>query len=138
LRENHYLVRRALILLSDGRDTTSLNKAAAAINRAHRALVTVYAIGIGDDFRFTGVDREALDTLCQETGGRAYYPRNPDELRWAFREIAEDLTGQYVVGYYPTNTAKDGSFRKVRLEIPGRKDLTVRYRSGYYAGTENR
>jgi VWFA-related protein len=137
-RGHHFVDRRALLLLTDGRDTASLRTAAATIARAHRALIHIYAIGIGDGFRFAGVDRAALDQLCQETGGRAYYPRNPDELRWAFREIAEELTTQYVVGFYSTNAIKDGSFRKIRLDIPGRKDLTVRYRSGYYARTENR
>jgi Ca-activated chloride channel family protein len=138
LRENHFAVRRALILLTDGRDTTSLRPATDAMARAHRAFVTIYAIGIGDRFRFSGVDRAALDAVCRETGARAYYPRDADELRWAFREIAEELTSQYIVGFYPADTAKDGSFRKIRLEIPGRKDLTVRYRTGYFAKTEDR
>ncbi|MBI3949286.1 MAG: VWA domain-containing protein [Acidobacteria bacterium] len=133
LKQNHLIPRRALIVLTDGRDTTSLRAPAATTDRAHRALVTIYAIGIGDDFRFSGVNQAALGGLCRETGGRDYYPRDPHELRWAFKEIAEELTSQYVAGFYPSETIRDGSFREIRLEIPGRKDLTIRYRRGYFA-----
>lgn len=125
--------RRTIILLSDGEDTTSYYRLSDAIDRALRSEVTVYAIGIGDRFRF-GLDKKTLRKLTEETGGRAYFPKNPDELMRAFRQIEDELRSQYLVAYYPSNPKQDGTFRSIEIRIPTRKDLRLRYRRGYYAG----
>ncbi len=124
--------RHTIIVLTDGEDTTSRYKLSDAIDRAWRSEVTVYSIGIGDRFRF-GVDEGTLKKLSQETGGRAYFPKNPEQLEAAFREIEDELRSQYVLAYYPSNPAQDGSFRKIEVRTPTRKDLRIRHRLGYYA-----
>jgi len=124
-------IRRALIVITDGHDTSSERTLAEAIERAHRAGVLVYAIGLSDSFRFADVNARVLDELTQATGGRAFYPRSEDDLRRAFSHIAEDLTSQYLVAYYPTNSARDGRFRALQVKILGHDNWTVAHRAGY-------
>lgn len=124
--------RHTIILLSDGEDTTSRYKIGDAIDRALRSEVTIYSIGIGDRFRF-GVNEGVLKKLSQDTGGRAYFPDNPEQLETAFRQIEDELRSQYLVAYYPSNATQDGTFRKIEVRIPNRKDLRMRHRLGYYA-----
>src|SRR5207302_3925154 len=81
------VTRRALILLTDGVDNASSRKLDEAIDRAWRAGVIVYSIGIGDRFRFEGVREDVLRRLGDETGGRAYFPRSTDDLLDDFHQI---------------------------------------------------
>lgn len=130
--------RKALILVSDGMDVGSTVKEQEAIEAAHRAEVMIYVIGIADpDFyaRVMGVPYTGsgvLKTLAEETGGRAIFPSNLEELPKAFDEIAAELRSQYSLGYTPTNRAHDGSFRKVEVKVK-RSGLRVQARRGYYA-----
>ncbi|MBI3951504.1 MAG: VWA domain-containing protein [Acidobacteria bacterium] len=124
--------RHTIILLTDGEDTTSRYKLSDAIERAWRSEVTIYSIGIGDRLR-SGINEGVLKKLSQETGGRAYFPDNSDQLDAAFRQIEDELRSQYLVAYYPSNAAQDGSFRKIEIRIPNRKDLRIRHRLGYYS-----
>jgi VWFA-related protein len=127
--------RRVVILLTDGEDTTSVYNSAAAIERAWRAEVIIYAIGIGDR-NYNPVATGPLDKLAKETGGRIFVPDNLNELDRAFAEIENDLRQQYVISYEPSNTALDGTFRKIEVRVvpnENRKDLRVRHRRGYYA-----
>ena len=130
------VVRRAMILLTDGVDNASSRKIDEAIDRAWRAGVVIYAIGIGDRFRFEGVREDILRRLSEETGGRAYFPRGADELLDDFRQIEGELRSQYLVAYSPTNAAKDGRFRRIEVRLTGRPDVRVIHRRGYYAATE--
>src|SRR5947199_1610611 len=100
------ITRRAVILLTDGVDNASSRKLEEAIDRAWRAGVVLYAIGIGDRFRFEGVREDILRRLSEVTGGRAYFPRGPDELLDNFRQIESELRSQYLLAYSPTNGAK--------------------------------
>ncbi|HQR39783.1 MAG TPA: VWA domain-containing protein [Blastocatellia bacterium] len=126
--------RRVIILVTDGEDTTSSYNSAAAIERAWRSEVIIYCIGIGDP-RLQSVNGSALDKLSKETGGRSFEPRSFEDLDKAFAEIENDLRQQYIVSYTPSNTARDGTFRKIEIRLAGeaRKDLKVRFRRGYYA-----
>ncbi len=123
-----------VILLTDGEDTTSLYNKEAAIERAWRSEVIVYGIGIGDP-SIQPVNTGVLDKLSKETGGRTFEPRSNETLDKAFEEIQNDLRQQYVVSYAPSNTTRDGSFRKIAVSIAGErgKDLKLRFRRGYYA-----
>lgn len=123
--------RHTIIVFTDGEDTTSHYRLSDAIDRAWRSEVTIYAIGIGDRFRF-GINEGVLKKLSQETGGRAYFPKNPDDLAQAFRQIEDELRSQYLVAYYTSNPAPDGTFRRIEIRLPGRKDLRIRHRPGYY------
>ena len=130
------VTRRAIILLTDGVDNASSRKLDEVIDRAWRAGVVVYAIGIGDRFRFEGVREDILRRLSEETGGRAYFPHGPDDLLEDFRQIENELRSQYVVAYSPTNTARDGRFRRIEVRVNSRPDARVIHRRGYYAATE--
>jgi VWFA-related protein len=127
--------RRVIILLTDGIDTTSNLKLKDAIERTWRNEIIVYAIGIGDP-GFGGIDKGSLKRITSETGGRAFFPKDEEDLDQAFAQIDEDLRSQYIVAYQTTNEAQDGSFRTIQVKAKNRKDLTVRHRRGYFAPTQ--
>jgi Ca-activated chloride channel homolog len=128
--------RRAIILLTDGENTSGLLTRNAAIDRALAAETVIYAIGIGDS-RYGPVDRNALETVTERTGGRAFFPKKGSDLSAAFKEIEDELRSQYLLAYSSTNKNRDGAFRKTSIEILDpylRKDqLKLRYRPGYFA-----
>ena len=129
--------RRAIILLTDGDDTSSRLKIDEAIERAQKADALIYAIGIGDRYTF-GVDEGALRKIAEKTGGRAYFPRHERDLNDAFMQIQRDLREQYLVAYSPSNKARDGSYRKIEIQVVNpelRQTLKLNYRSGYFAKT---
>jgi Ca-activated chloride channel homolog len=130
------VTRRAIILLTDGVDNASSRKLEEAIDRAWRSGVVIYAIGIGDRFRFEGVREDVLRRMSDETGGRAYFPHGPDDLLRDFRQIESELRSQYLVAYAPTNTTHDGRFRRIEVRINSRADARIIHRRGYYAATE--
>ena len=131
------VTRRAIILLTDGVDNASSRKLDEAIDRAWRSGAVIYAIGIGDRFRFEGVREDVLRQMSEATGGRAYFPHGPDDLMEDFRQIENELRSQYLVAYSPTNTARDGSFRRIEVQVAGRNDVRVVHRRGYYAPMED-
>jgi Ca-activated chloride channel family protein len=129
--------RRAIILLTDGEDTISQVKMHDAILRAQKADALIYTIGIGDSYNF-GVNEGALRKIAEQTGGRAYFPHSERELREAFAQIQRDLREQYLVAYSPSNKARDGSYRRIQIEVANpdlRKQLKLNYRAGYFAKT---
>ena len=130
--------RRAIILLTDGDDTSSRMKIHEAIERAQKADALVYAIGIGDRYTFN-VDEGQLRKIAEKTGGRAYFPRHERDLRDAFVQIQRDLREQYLVAYSPSNKNRDGSYRKIEIQLVNpdlkQQNLKLNYRSGYFAKT---
>ena len=130
--------RRAIILLTDGDDTSSRMKMSEAIERAQKADALIYAIGIGDRYTFN-VNEGALRKVAEQTGGRAYFPKHERDLNDAFVQIQRDLREQYLVAYSPTNKARDGSYRKIEIQVVNpelkQQNLKLNYRSGYFAKT---
>jgi VWFA-related protein len=137
--------RRAIVLLSDGRDQAlqenepgSLHLFEEALERAHRADVAVYSIGLGRhletelDLRRARSLKDILETLARETGGRSYFPERPGQLSEVYRQIAGDLKQQYALAYTSTNSVRDGRWRAIRVAVAD-KSLTVEARAGYYA-----
>lgn len=128
--------RRAIILLTDGRDTSSRLARSEAIDQAIGSETVVYAIGIGDK-KYDGVDRGPLNNIAERTGGRAFFPKKEDDLKVAFAEIDQELRSQYLVAYTSTNKSHDGAYRKMTLEITNpemrKEQLKLRYRPGYFA-----
>src|SRR5256714_508010 len=128
--------RRAIILLTDGEDTISQVHMQDAISRALKADALIYAIGIGDRYEF-GIDEGALKKVTESTGGRAYFPRNEHELNDAFVQIQRDLRERYLIAYSSKNKARDGSYRRVEIEIVSpevrKENLKLNYRDGYFA-----
>ena len=128
--------RRAIILLTDGYDTTSRLSSKEAVNRALGAETVIYAIGIGDS-KIQGVDRGSLRSIAERTGGRAFFPDKKFDLNAAFAEIEQELRTQYLVAYSSTNKKRDGAYRKVTIEITNptlrQQKLDLRHRPGYFA-----
>lgn len=131
--------RRAVILLTDGINTSGKYKFDDAVRQAIKADAVIYSIGIGDDF-YGGVDDGILKKLSERTGGRAFFPRNEDDLRKAFDQIQIELRSQYLIAYSPSNTKRDGSYRTVKVEIVNpelkKQEFTLRHRQGYFAKNE--
>lgn len=128
--------RRAIVLLTDGIDTSSQLNRSDAINQALKSEVIVFSIGIGDDFDFQGVDEGALRKLSERTGGRAYFPRSEADLQIAFKEIERELREQYLIAYSPKNKSRDNRFREVKIEVANpelrKQNLKLAYRPGYF------
>ncbi|MFN2576919.1 MAG: VWA domain-containing protein [Pyrinomonadaceae bacterium] len=128
--------RRAIILLTDGQDTSSRISRATAIDMAIEAETVVYAIGIGDK-KYEGVNKKVLADITEKTGGRAFYPKKSSDLVTAFQEIEQELRSQYLIAYSSTNKQHDGRFRSMKIEIANpilaKEKLTLRYRPGYFA-----
>jgi VWFA-related protein len=133
---SHEVGRKAMILLTDGEDEGSRLKIKDAIEAAQKADAICYVLLIADRgfYGFGGYSGDIeMKKLTQETGGRVITVGNKiEKLREAFDQISQELRSQYNMGYVPTNTARDGSFRKVEIR-PKQSDYKVQARSGYYA-----
>jgi VWFA-related protein len=129
--------RRAIILLTDGEDTSSTTKMQEAIDTAIKANTVIYAIGIGDRKEY-GIKEGTLRKVAERTGGRAFFPRDEADLRASFAQIQLELRSQYLLAYSPSNKTRDGSYRQINLEIVNpelrKQKLRLLYRQGYYAG----
>jgi len=136
LRNNTRVERKVLLVITDGRDNASQETLQGATLRLQRENgPTLYAIGLlGDELQPS--DTGALQSLAKVTGGVAFFPKRLDEVDEIARTVAHDVHSQYTIGYKPTNRSKDGGYRaiEVRAQASGYHKLTVRTRSGYYAG----
>jgi Ca-activated chloride channel family protein len=118
--------RRALLLLSDGKDEGSRFTFDEALEFARRAGVTVYPIGLGEE-----VDKRKLSRIAEETGGRAFFPKTAGDLAAIYAAIEEELRSQYLIAYQSTTTRTDPGFRTVDLKL-GRSGLEAKTMRGYY------
>jgi len=98
----------------------------------------VYAIGILGDEEHPKRAKRALEIITQRTGGIAFFPKTLDEVDEISRTVARDIRNQYTIGYKPTNPRGNGGFRQIRVEAKakGHSKMTVRTKSGYYAGMQ--
>jgi VWFA-related protein len=132
--------RRAIVLLTDGDDTSSMLKLDEAVQEALKTDTLVFAIGIGDSFGYRGVDEGSLRKITERTGGRAYFPRSEEDLRNAFAQIQRELREQFLVAYSPTNKRRDGSYRKLQIEVVNpelrKQNIKLNYRQGYFAKSD--
>lgn len=128
--------RRAIVVLSDGEDTSSLLPFEEVLELAKRAETAIYTIGIRSrDPGATRGFREAefvLKQLAHETGGRAFFPLSVEELPAIYTLIASELSSQYTVGYTSKNARRDGSWRRVVVRL-ARPNTIARTKQGYYA-----
>ncbi|HSK72704.1 MAG TPA: VWA domain-containing protein [Pyrinomonadaceae bacterium] len=127
--------RRAIIVLSDGVDTKSRRSADKALRAALDAQATIYTVdmsSIDTGGRERMQNQGILRKLAEKSGGRFVATPGGLELRNAFKNIVEELGTQYTLGYQPTNTAKDGKWRKIELKV-SRPEINVRTREGYQA-----
>lgn len=124
--------RRALILLSDGDDNQSRHTREEAIEAALHAEVIIYVISTN----VTGSDKrgdKVLMRYAEATGGRVFFPLRIEEVANAFNEIQDELRSQYVLAYKPQNFDQDGRYRAISLDAPGRQNVKIRVKKGYYA-----
>ena len=121
--------QKALVVITDGMDTSSKFSFDQALEYARRAAVPIYGIGIG--IRQTEVDvRYKFGKFCQETGGNVYYIENASDLGRIYRDIENELRSQYVLGFYPPDGARPGSkWHAVSVQVSEGKAKTIR---GYY------
>jgi VWFA-related protein len=130
--------RKAIILVSDGEDFGSKVSLEQALEATHLSDTIIYAIGVADPERYLqGLGRPyqgkgILEKLAKESGGRAIFLSDPEELQEAFDQLASELRSQYYLGYTPTNRTRDGRFRKLEVRVKT-KGLRVQARRGYYA-----
>lgn len=130
--------KRAMVVLSDGADTTSLLSDDQVLDAARRAEVTVYAVGLriadagATPAPETSRARYFLTTLAGETGGEPFFPRSLAELDGVYDRIARELSMQYSLGYVSSNGERDGKWRRVVVHA-GRGGVVIRHRAGYYA-----
>ncbi|HEY8228337.1 MAG TPA: VWA domain-containing protein [Pyrinomonadaceae bacterium] len=128
--------RRAIILLTDGHDTTSRITRTEAVESVIGAESVIYAIGIGDS-KEDGVNHGTLKDIAERTGGRAFFPKKEEDLNIAFAEIEQELRTQYLLAYSSSNKNRDGSYRKISVEITNpdllKEKVQLRHRPGYYA-----
>jgi Ca-activated chloride channel homolog len=134
--------KKVLLVVTDGVDNASRRTLDNAVQEAQRSDAVIYAIGLfsDDDLRHNRREmkkaRRALIALSTATGGLAFFPENVDDTEAICAQIARDIREQYTLAYYPTNSAQDGTFRTVQVEVippRGMGKLTVRTRTGYYA-----
>jgi VWFA-related protein len=134
--------KKVLLVVTDGVDNASRRTLANAVQEAQRSDALIYAVGIfsDDDIKHNRGDmkkaRRALTELATSTGGLAFFPENVADTEAICTQIARDIRNQYTVAYYPTNAARDGSYRTVQVSLVpqrGLGKLQVRTRTGYYA-----
>lgn len=132
--------RQAIVVLSDGEDTSSLLPFEEVLDLAKRSETAIYAIGLRSAESSSSASkgfREAefvLRQLAQETGGRAFFPSQIGDLNGIYGQIAEELSSQYTVGYTSKNPKRDGAWRRVVVRV-GRAGVTARTKQGYFAPT---
>ena len=126
-----------MILLTDGEDEGSQLRIKDAIEAAQKSDTIVYVLLCADRgfYGMMGYSGDSeMKKLTSETGGRVIEVGNKqDKLRDAFTQISNELRSQYNIGYTPTNTVKDGSFRKIEIQVKSNKDYKIQSRNGYYA-----
>ena len=133
--------KRVLLVITDGDDDASRKSFEYTVKAAQNSNALVYAVGVFSDYdqshdkRMVRRSKKILTELAEATGGAAFFPDNLDDVAPVCAQIARDIRNQYTLGYYPTDTAKDGTYRLVRVEVNdrGRGKLVVRTRTGYYA-----
>ena len=142
------VVRRVMILISDGDDNLSNHTRSEAIEMAQRSSVVIYTISTSTQWiqlSQTDPDKAAnrkthltegdkiLQDLAEETGGRAFFPYHVDDLDQSFQDIGDELRNQYSIAYIPTNSQLNGKYHRIRIEVPDHKGYQVRARRGYFA-----
>ena len=135
--------RQAIVVLSDGEDTSSLLPFEEVLDLAKRSETAIYSIGLRapeGPGTITKGFKEAefvLRQFSQETGGRAFFPAQLADLAGVYGQISDELSSQYTVGYNPRNPKRDGSWRRIVVRV-AKPSLTARTKLGYFAPTTPR
>lgn len=135
--------KKVLVVITDGEDNSSRLKFRQLIERVEERNALIYTVGMFESMERSwlglrdGYRRGELEKLAEVTGARAHFPTNIEQCRESMREIAREVSHQYSLGYYPSNLARDGQWRKIKVTVirQGEKDAkyVARTRTGYYA-----
>ncbi len=138
--------KKALVVITDGEDRDSYYKLDEMVAKVQESDVQVYCIGLLDDVPDKGLfghfsktepekAHDALQRVADETGAKAFFPKEIREVNTIVSQIAYELRNQYSISYFSSNQARDGTWRrlKVALDAPGSNTMKVRYRPGYFA-----
>jgi len=132
--------KKVLIVITDGVDNASISRFDTVLREAQQSEAGIYLIALpcSDAKRDCRKAKREARKLADTSGGLAFFPTTIEQVDNLGRQIAHDIRNQYVIAYYPSNKARDGSFRNVRVEIvnppKGHGKLTVRHRMGYFSG----
>jgi VWFA-related protein len=131
--------RHVIIVISDGDDNSSERSIEDTIEMAQKSDTVIYAVGTNPTELF-GSNRDRgnrfLKRLTEETGGRLFLPVKLEDLTQSFLQISEELRSQYTLGYFSSNTKRDGTYRRIKITTTN-KLFRVRARDGYYASRAN-
>jgi VWFA-related protein len=135
----HEVGRKVMVLITDGGDQgskVSWQKATEAAQKTDSVIYSVYYVDPGfyyrGGFSMGGGDKGVLKKMSDETGGHVYEVDRRHTLNNVFDELQQEMRSQYAIGYQPTNSGKDGSYRKIEIKMKD-KDLKIQARKGYYA-----
>lgn len=138
-RSSEDIRRQAIVVLSDGEDTSSLVSFDEVLELAKRSETAIYSIGLRSRSpeRVRGAFNESdfvLRQLAQETGGKAFFARAASELSGIYEQISDELSSQYMVGYSSKNPKRDGAWRRIVVRVQ-ESGATARTKQGYYGPT---
>jgi VWFA-related protein len=137
--------KKAVVVITDGEDRDSYYKLDELLAKVQESDVQVFSVGLLDEVPDKGFfghwsktapekAHDALVKISEETGGKAYFPNKLTDIHTIVAEIANDLRNQYSLAYLSSNAARDGSFRRVKIELNSQgSNVSARYRRGYYA-----
>ncbi len=136
-RASHQRGRTILVVFTDGGDTSSALRFDEAVTAVRISDVTIYTIGFLRGRSRSGVldERVRLSEIAEQSGGDAFFPASLKQIEEAYATILAQLRAQYTLGYHPTNTAADGTWRKVDVRVlrEGVEGKRIQAREGYFA-----
>jgi VWFA-related protein len=132
--------KKVLLIVTDGEDNTSRNSLEKTLREIQKTPTVIYTIGLlGQENKKSAKNaKRALTEIAQASGGLSFFPENVDDVHAICEQVAHDIRHQYTLAYYPSNGAKDGTFRTVHVDVippRGHGKLVARTRNGYYAPT---
>jgi VWFA-related protein len=135
--------KKVLLIVTDGEDNTSRNSLEKTLREIQKTSTVIYTIGLlgQENKRSAKTAKKALTEIAQASGGLAFFPENVDDVHAICEQVAHDIRHQYTLAYYPSNGAKDGTYRAVRVDVippRGHGKLVARTRNGYYAPAASR
>jgi VWFA-related protein len=130
--------KKVLVVLSDGGDNASRHAYREVLEMARQSNVSIYTIGLFDKRYSKDQNPKVVKQLAKDTGGEVFLPNTPDQLTSVWQRIARDIRSQYTIGYRPTNSKHDGTYRAIRVAITAPKlgKLFVHTRAGYVAPSQ--
>jgi VWFA-related protein len=130
--------KHVLLVVTDGEDNTSRNSLEKTVREIQKTDTVIYTIGLlsQESKKSAKSAKRALTEIALASGGVAYFPENVEDVHAICEQVAHDIRHQYTLAYYPSNMARDGSFRSVHVDVippRGHGKLVARTRNGYYA-----